>query len=374
MPTAESTNTTELDYAPPSPSDEPNDPKTNPFHLLLLTGHRLAVRALAAHGRTLVSGSYDSTLRVWDLLTGECRFVLAGHTAKVYSVILDHERKQCASGSMDGTVRLWSTETGTALHRLSGHSSLVGLLGLSFHYLVSAGADSTLKLWNPSNGACIDTLAANAGAITCFKHNDFRIVSGSDGQLRVWDIRKGTAVQDILDNVGGVWQVQFNDRFAVAAVQRNGATEFEVLDFFPELRDDPEALALAAKSSTRKIPGAGEQDEAISSSASSTDKESEDDEDDLESMTVAPQPPTTSSREQVTSGTCTGQTSHITSQDASMPMTAHSSGGSESMQEDDADTFASDPFGESVPLMQSSHAAEPETNGAAVFDSAGVVE
>lgn len=58
------------------------DVRLNPFHLRLLEGHAHAVRALAAHGRTLVSGSYDATVRVWDIITGECKFVLSGHTQK----------------------------------------------------------------------------------------------------------------------------------------------------------------------------------------------------------------------------------------------------------------------------------------------------
>lgn len=128
---------------------------------------------------------------------------------------------------LDPQVRLWSVETGQPLFRLDGHSSLVGLLGLSYHYLVSAGADSNLKIWNPANGECIDTLVANGGAITCFMHDEFRIVSGAEGQLRIWDIRKGTVVRDVLENMNGVWQVGFNDRFCVAAVQRGAHTEFE---------------------------------------------------------------------------------------------------------------------------------------------------
>jgi len=47
-----------------------------------LEGHDHAVRALAARGRTLVSGSYDCTVRIWDIITGECKWVLVGHTQK----------------------------------------------------------------------------------------------------------------------------------------------------------------------------------------------------------------------------------------------------------------------------------------------------
>lgn len=55
----------------------------NPYHLKLLEGHSHAIRDVATHGRTAVSGSYDRTVRVWDIITGECKFVLTGHTEKV---------------------------------------------------------------------------------------------------------------------------------------------------------------------------------------------------------------------------------------------------------------------------------------------------
>ena len=218
---------------PMSPTEENTDPSENPFHLRHLAGHRHAVRALAARGKTLVSGSYDCTVRVWNMLTGVCQHRLVGHTQKVYSVVYDHRRQQCASGSMDGTVRLWSTETGECKATLEGHSSLVGLLGLSHRSIVSAAADSTLRIWDPTTGECQHTLTAHSGAITCFQHDEYKVISGSDGTLKMWDAQSGTFTRDLLTGLTGVWQVSFDKRFCVAAVQRNGRSEFEILDFGP---------------------------------------------------------------------------------------------------------------------------------------------
>lgn len=61
-------------------------PDENPYHVHLLQGHTQAVRALAAHGRVCVSGSYDNTVRVWDIVTGTCSHVLTGHETKGMSV------------------------------------------------------------------------------------------------------------------------------------------------------------------------------------------------------------------------------------------------------------------------------------------------
>lgn len=149
----------------------------------------------------------------------------------VYSIVLDHERNQACSGSMDSSVRIWNLKTGQCVHVLTGHTSLVGLLGLSHSYLVSAAADSTLRVWNPHTGELLHTLAAHTGAITCFQHDEFKILSGSDGTLKMWDIRDGTNVRDLLTGITGVWQVVFDGRWCVAASNRHDATYLDVWDF-----------------------------------------------------------------------------------------------------------------------------------------------
>ncbi|KAI0726688.1 WD40 repeat-like protein [Fomitopsis betulina] len=218
------------------PSEE--DVEDNPYHKLHLEGHDHAVRALAARGRTLVSGSYDCTVRIWDIITGTCKWVLLGHTQKVYSVVLDIHRSLACSGSMDGTVRVWNLQTGQIQHTLTGHTSLVGLLGLSPSYLVSAAADSTLRVWNPETGEHHHTLAAHNGAITCFQHDEFKVLSGSDGTLKMWDIRDGSQVRDLLTGIVGVWQVVFEGRWCVAASNRTDTTVLDVWDFANEQGDE----------------------------------------------------------------------------------------------------------------------------------------
>ncbi|KAF1991920.1 WD40 repeat-like protein [Aulographum hederae CBS 113979] len=203
----------------------------NPYFIRSLTGHHHSVRAIAAHGDTLVSGSYDSSVRVWQISTGDLRWRLQGHTSKVYSVVLDHGRNRCISGSMDNIVKVWSLDNGTCLFNLEGHTSLVGLLDLSHERLVSAAADSTLRIWDPENGQCKSTLTAHTGAITCFQHDGQKVISGSDRTLKMWNVKTGECVKDLLTDLSGVWQVRFNERRCVAAVQRNDQTYIEVLDF-----------------------------------------------------------------------------------------------------------------------------------------------
>jgi F-box and WD-40 domain protein CDC4 len=221
----------------PKPGDKsimqtgpPANDHDNPYFVRALTGHHHSVRAIAAHGDTLVSGSYDCNVRVWKISTGEVVHRLQGHSQKVYSVVLDNDRNRCISGSMDNMVKVWSLEGGQCLFTLEGHTSLVGLLDLSHERLVSAAADSTLRIWDPENGQCKYKLTAHTGAITCFQHDGQKVISGSDRTLKMWNVKTGEIVKDLLTDLSGVWQVKFNERRCVAAVQRNNMTYIEVSD------------------------------------------------------------------------------------------------------------------------------------------------
>ncbi|MFC1853010.1 WD40 repeat domain-containing protein [candidate division CSSED10-310 bacterium] len=58
-------------------------------------------------GKTLASGSYDKTIRLWNLTTGKETGKLTGHTMSVNNVSFSPDRKILASGSEDKTIRLW---------------------------------------------------------------------------------------------------------------------------------------------------------------------------------------------------------------------------------------------------------------------------
>ncbi|EGF83725.1 hypothetical protein BATDEDRAFT_9141, partial [Batrachochytrium dendrobatidis JAM81] len=210
---------------------------SNPYFMHVLLGHSNSVRAIAGQGNVLVSGSYDCTIRVWDITKGECVHIFRGHREKVYSVGYCHELRRAVSGSMDATVKVWCTRTGVALFNLEGHTSLVGLLELSPNYLVSAAADATLRVWSPVTGQCLSNLTGHSAAITCFHHDPKcnRIVSGSDGGIKIWELSSpvyGRFLRDTIGGVQGVWRVRTDETRLVCAVQREeGGTWFEVLNF-----------------------------------------------------------------------------------------------------------------------------------------------
>lgn len=225
------------DEVPESPIDL--DASDNPNFVTILKGHTASVRAVTGFANILISGSYDSTARVWDLRTGECKWILSGHTDRIYSCVYDIKRNRCFTGSVDNSVRIWDLNKGEAIAILEGHQILVGLITSSPNVLVSAAADSTVRIWDPDTGQARKVLRGHSAAITCVDNDDYKILSGSQGMLKLWDAKTGEFVRDMTSDVdGAVWQVSFDYRRCVSAVQRKDVTSIEVSDFCPP-EDDP---------------------------------------------------------------------------------------------------------------------------------------
>ena len=132
---------------------------------------------------------------------------------------------------MDNTVKVWDVITGQCLSTLVGHTSLVGLLDISPNYLVSAAADASLRVWDSNTHELKHWLSSHGGAITCFQHDETKVVSGSDGSLKLWDMHTGAYVRDLVVGIQSVWQVSFSGDLLVAASNRNNSTVFDVFDF-----------------------------------------------------------------------------------------------------------------------------------------------
>jgi WD40 repeat protein len=63
--------------------------------------------AFSADGQWLASGSWDKTIKIWNVETGQEVQSLSGHDRPVYAVAYDAGGRWLASGSEDGTIKLW---------------------------------------------------------------------------------------------------------------------------------------------------------------------------------------------------------------------------------------------------------------------------
>jgi len=77
----------------------------------ILHGHNHFVSdvVISSDGQFALSASWDHTLRLWDLNTGQTTRKFVGHTSDVLSVSFSADNRQIVSGSRDRTIKLWNT-------------------------------------------------------------------------------------------------------------------------------------------------------------------------------------------------------------------------------------------------------------------------
>ncbi|HET8911379.1 MAG TPA: NB-ARC domain-containing protein [Ktedonobacteraceae bacterium] len=121
-----------------------------------LHGHSGGVYSLAftPNSRSLLSGSEDGTLRMWNLERGQCIHILQGYAVSLFDIAWSPDGKSIASAGSNALVTIWEGEGLNSLRRLSGHRSLVYGVGWSpdGKLLASSGLDNTVCLWDAATG------------------------------------------------------------------------------------------------------------------------------------------------------------------------------------------------------------------------------
>ena len=90
------------------------------IEIVPMLGHSALVTSVAfsPDGARVLSGSGDTTIKLWDAATGALIRTFEGHSAWVHSVAFSRDGTRVLSGSGDGTVRIWNRETGQLLESL----------------------------------------------------------------------------------------------------------------------------------------------------------------------------------------------------------------------------------------------------------------
>ena len=63
-------------------------------------------------GAQIITGSFDHTTKVWDVMTGQCLHTLSGHRGEISSTQFNFSGELCISGSIDRTCKVWNVQTG----------------------------------------------------------------------------------------------------------------------------------------------------------------------------------------------------------------------------------------------------------------------
>ncbi len=164
--------------------------------------------AFSPDGKYVLSGSWDNTVKLWDISQGKQIRAFKGHTGYVSSAAFSPDGRYALSGSNDQTLKLWDISTGneirTFIHTEGG--ALLPVKSVAFspsgRYVLSVRGDN-LKLWDVSTGKGIKTFMQgerflgipNVILSAAFSPDGRYIMSIMEDTLTLWDVETGKEIR-----------------------------------------------------------------------------------------------------------------------------------------------------------------------------------
>ena len=240
----------------PSPPSKFGNEQHLPF--IELKGHTESVLAVtfSPDGKKIVTGSEDSTVRIWNTESGKELRKMVGLGGIVYSVAFSPDGKKIVTGSghKDSSVRIWDAELGRELKNFkTGYAFSVAfspdgkrivtggvpiastwdavsgrqLLALRGHTdavvsvvfspdgtkVASGGWDRTLRIWDTESGRELRALQGHTGSVrsVAFSPDGKHVVSGGmDETVRIWNVESGKILRRLEGHTGDVNSVAFS--------------------------------------------------------------------------------------------------------------------------------------------------------------------
>ena len=177
------------------------------FRTRVFRGHTNGVMCLQFDDNVLITGSYDSTAKIWDVKTGEEIRTLRGHSSGIRCLQFDDSKLM--TGSLDCTIRLWDWRRGTCLRVFRAHTAGIVALHFSGVWVASGSMDQTIRVWNSETQQTfllrghtdwINSVRIDEASRTLFSASD-------DLTVRLWDLDTRACIRVFEGHVGQVQQV-----------------------------------------------------------------------------------------------------------------------------------------------------------------------
>jgi WD40 repeat protein len=170
--------------------------------LVAQLGHLEPLNAafMSGDGKWLVTGSQDSTARLWEVATGREVRVFRGHTSGVFSASLSADRKWLVTGSPDKSARMWEVATGKEIRAFLGHSDGINSVHIfgDGKWLVTGSNDNTARLWEVATGKEARVFRGHADQVSSMavsSDEKWLVTASWDKTVRLWEVATGKEVR-----------------------------------------------------------------------------------------------------------------------------------------------------------------------------------
>ncbi|KAL2084019.1 hypothetical protein ACEWY4_019537 [Coilia grayii] len=177
------------------------------FRLRTLEGHSDIITCVVAVDNLVISGSRDTTVKVWHVPTATEQRNLGGHTGGVTCLcapppeycrkmarFLDLSEKErfILSAASDCCVRIWVLSTGQCVKSIYTFNAVTALcFAPEGHGYIITGSDAgKVQAWSWQSMENCQSVNAHGEAVTALQSQGPLVFSGSaDGSLCVWEVR-----------------------------------------------------------------------------------------------------------------------------------------------------------------------------------------
>jgi hypothetical protein len=123
-----------------------------------------------------VSGSLDTSIRVWDIRQKNEVAVFKGHSGQINTIDVSPDNAWTISGSSDGTVKFWNNSQGKMFQeiRSDSNNSIVSLMVNPYDFQIAfGGIDRSVTFYNIDNWKLQSKMAIAASPVTCLAYDDY---------------------------------------------------------------------------------------------------------------------------------------------------------------------------------------------------------
>jgi WD40 repeat protein len=215
-----------LAVAPAIPALVERTSTSPPVFLLdhTLKGHSGWVTGVAfsSDGQRLASGSWDQTVKFWDVHTGQAVSTVASKMKEVQALAFSRDGHWLAAENASDAVTVWDATTGREIRTLPSNKPL-GVLGSNWVYsiafspdgqwLASGVDDKTVRLWEVKTGRALRDLTALRRSViyAAFSPDGRLLASGNDDKsIRIWEASSGQEIVRLSGHKKPIYAVAFS--------------------------------------------------------------------------------------------------------------------------------------------------------------------